>query len=617
MLSARPTQDLPVLLVWCLCISAAAANPNHEDATRPLAVFGGDAAKQLHAQASNLGATALKEVRTYVEGEAKGQLGKFAGKAIGETRVKLIQLQRLASQLKLLGEPAGVDFELFQYDVGSTHYVRITQPWAALPTSQRFMAQLRASYTKQTPARAQALQKLEKLVSEQKWEEGERELYRVLDNLELGAGFLTQPEREALLGPFSGVRSQIENAMNRKRSATAKELLERSRAEQEPNYPAQLAEVQQAIANLGTTGQTSWQGEALTGPQLVGKLDQRWRELHVAALRCRGLDWALRSRTEAFGHQAGAPDLVSVSGDERQAAATAFNQAMVQALAELISIEARRVSASDAPPLYLAYLQALAPPARQLGIAAQMSAVEAALQQLAAKSPGLATEVASYEAATRELLRWRTRAASAMAAARTAEYHTLEQRLVQAATTHPPYMGLFPEQDPQAHPPTLMAAAFKVLPTASQNLLGTKGTASEVLRVAPTSKSAIGQYRQGTYANVPAGLDLAAEVEQLRFDLLLADDAPPLTLAATIAADSAARGDLAAVGGEVVGVHLEGFITRFASLPTVAAVLLPAGVLPTEGTNNSLLPQMLMRFDLKPTWARHDQFYVELSPASP
>jgi hypothetical protein len=56
-------------------------------------------------------------------------------------------------------------------------------------------------------------------------------------------------------------------------------------------------------------------------------------------------------------------------------------------------------------------------------------------------------------------------------------------------------------------------------------------------------------------------------------------------------------------------------ITRFATLPASASILVPLGVLPVEDIKQQLLPQMLMRFDVKPKWVQHPHFYVELPDA--
>ena len=235
------------------------------------------------------------------------------------------------------------------------------------------------------------------------------------------------------------------------------------------------------------------------------------------------------------------------------------------------------------------------------------------MRQLSGKAPTYDAEVAAYEVGTTELLRWRARAAKALTAAKLTEYQPLEKRLHENFKSEGNYRGLYPPQEAHVSSPTLLASAPVVLPPGSARVAGQHVVAWDVLRIAPQSKTAVARYRSRTYANVPAGLDLGAELESLKFDLLVSEQAPPLTLASTVALDSAERGDLVAVGGDVVGNHLESVITRFAALPAAAHVLLPLGVLPSEDMTLMGLNQMLMRFDVQPRWVQHDHFFVELA----
>ncbi|MEO8496319.1 MAG: hypothetical protein ABI614_14715, partial [Planctomycetota bacterium] len=289
-----------------------------------------------------------------------------------------------------------------------------------------------------------------------------------------------------------------------------------------------------------------------------------------------------------------------------------FSTTVIDSIVSLIRADAVRVSGDEVARLYVEYLDSIAPLARLVADENSVKAWDAALKQLAAKSPAFSGEVQAYDAATRELLRWRARTASSMAQSRSGEFQTLDKRLYDATVSKNPFLGLFPEQPDGQLAPRLLASAPSVMMTATPRLMGTQVTAFDVVRVSPTSSSAIARYRVRTYANVPAGFDLSGEVSALKSDLMIGDQLPPLTLAAAISVHSAERGDLEAVGGEIIGHHLEGLITRFAALPAGASVVVPLGVLPVEDLKHHLLPQMLMRFDVKPAWVQHDHFYAEL-----
>jgi hypothetical protein len=134
------------------------------------------------------------------------------------------------------------------------------------------------------------------------------------------------------------------------------------------------------------------------------------------------------------------------------------------------------------------------------------------------------------------------------------------------------------------------------------------------VRISAESKAAIARYSQRTYANLPAPLDMAVEVAALKSDLMVSDQAPPLTMTAMRAVVTAERGDLLSAGGSISGTVLEGVITRFATLPASAVVLTELGRLPPERFDGTNLHNMLMRFDIVPEWACHDYFFINLVP---
>lgn len=590
----------------------ACANPNHKDPDVALAAYGSGTGTELHAEAAALYAAAVQETRKQLEAASSGRGAKLSGQAIGQTRSKLIKIQRLAPQIEIYGQPSGPDFGLRYMDAGLAQWNNVVRPYAAAPTSQKFVNSIRLAIQKQTPARMKTLEKLQKMVAEQKWQAAEDELYRLFDGLEVGTCFLSLQERNDIAKPFAEVRSAIDNAMRRIRSQNAAQLLGQSRSQQTPDFAGHIKEFQEATAAVATSGQADWDGEQVTGPQLVGKIGVRWTEVHVACIRCRALDWAMQPLFQMAGANATkiSPDPTSQT---LQGQYSQFSTAAIEAIIALIRADSARVSGDDVARLYTEYVAALAPLSRQVADAKAVEAWDNALRQFAAKSPAFEAEVKSYEAATQELLRWRARAAASLARSRSSEFLTLDKHLYDATVSKSPFLGLFPERPDGQLAPRLLASAPAIMTVASPRLMGKQATAFDVVRVSPTSSSAIARYRARTYANVPAGLDLAAQVSALKSDLLIDEQSPALTLSAAISAHSAERGDLAAVGGELVGHHLEGLITRFASLPTAASVLVPLGVLPTEDIKQPLLPQMLMRFDLKPVWVQHEHFYMDLA----
>lgn len=607
----RTRMVLAVTLAQLFYLPSASANPNYKDPDAALAAHGSGTGAELHAEAATLYAAAVQEMRKQLNAVADNRGAQLSGQAIGQTRAKLIKIQRLAPQIEIYGEPAGTDFAFRYMDAGIAQWSQIVKPYAAAPSSQKFVNSIRLAIQKQTPARMKTLERLQKLVAEQKWKAAEDELYRLFDGLEVGTCFLSDQERLDISRPFGEVKGAIDTAMRRIRSQDAAQLLGQSRSEQTPDFATHVKAFQEATAAVAATGQANWDGALVSGPQLVEKIASRWSEVHVACLRCRALDWAMQPLFQMAGANATkiSPDPTS---QELQRDYSQFDTAVIETIASLIRADAARVSADDAPTLYVEYLHSLSPLANLVADHSAVAAWDAALQQLAARAPAFAAETKAYEAGTRELLRWRARTASSLAQARSSAFPTLDKHLYDATVSESPFLGLFPERPDGQLAPRLLAAGPAIMPVATPRLMGKQATAFDVVRLSPTSASSIARYRARTYANVSAGLDLSAQVSSLKSDLLVGEQSPALTLAAATSVHSAERGDLAAVGGEIVGHHLEALITRFAALPAAASVLVPLGVLPTEDIKQPLLPQMLMRFDIKPTWVQHEHFCFTL-----
>ncbi|MDA1048886.1 MAG: hypothetical protein O3C40_00185 [Planctomycetota bacterium] len=612
MMTLNRTLTLPlVALLHMICASTASANPNHQDAEAALAAHGGGAAKELHAKAASLYAAAAQETRTQLEAVANGRGARLSGKAIGQTRQKLRQIERLGPQLEIYGEPAGADFRWrFPY-LATPQWWDVVTPFAATPSSQNFVNSIRLAIQKQTPARMKTLESIQKMVAEQKWQAAEDELYGLFDRLEVGICFLSNQERQQIYAPFGEVQAAIDTAMRRIRSQEAAQLLGQSRAQQTPDFTSHITAIREATASIATAGQANWDGEQVAGPQLVEKIGVRWTEVHVACLRCRALDWAMQPLFQMAGDNATkiSPDPTS---EMLQRDYSQFSAAVIESISSLLRADAARVAGDDAAQLYVDYLNSIAPLARQVADGNAVRAWDAALRQLAAKSPVFNDEVQAYDEATREMLRWRARTAASIAQARSGEFQTLDKHLYEATVSKSPFLGLFPERPDGQLAPRLLAAAPAIMTVATPRLMGKRATAFDVVRVSPTSSSAIARYRTRTYANVPAGLDLSDQISALKSELMIGAQSPALTLATATSVHSAQRGDLAAVGGDIVGHHLEGLITRFAALPTAASVIVPLGILPVEDIKQPLLPQMLMRFDLKPAWVQHEHFCSDL-----
>jgi hypothetical protein len=536
-------------------------------------------------------------------------------KPLGQNDVRLAQMLRLGSQLELLGETAGLDYRMRAASLLDTSS-DIINVFRAAPEAQKQLDQVRLSLRKQEPVRIREVEKLTKMANEGKWEAAETEMYRFLDQLGVATACLFNQEQNLIYGPFGEVRSAIDSAMHRARAVKAKQLLTQRRQAETPDFAGVLREAQAAAASLATSGMVSVDGATITGPEAITKFGERWAEAQVRTIRCRTLDWLLAASTEMYGPGGGYPG-GSQSTSQIVSEFATFNNAMMQALARLIEADANRVTGPDAVRLYVEYLQACAPLIHRSANQSLAPVINPALQGLASRAPQLPLEIAAYAEGTADLLRWRGRVARGLAVARAAEFPSIDSLMFETTRSDKVYTGLYPKPDQPSNPSeaTLLASAPEVMPRPIERLQGKPAQALDIVRLGNEGPAAIARYHVRSYANIPAPLDLAAETDALKFDLMVGDNLPAISMLAAVAVDSAERGDLAAVGGTITNQYLESLTTRFAALPTAASILTPLGLIPREQSQHSNKDQVLMRFDLTPNWAQHDFFFVEFSPS--
>ena len=131
-----------------------------------------------------------------------------------------------------------------------------------------------------------------------------------------------------------------------------------------------------------------------------------------------------------------------------------------------------------------------------------------------------------------------------------------------------------------------------------------------MLRLTPTSRTAVVPYQGSHYANVPVAMQSEAEFADLKTAVVVDDSYGPLSMEAADAVSAAEMHDYLIVAGPIREVHLESLITRFITLPDVAYALAPFGTTPTLPDNVSPLQQTCWRLDINPVWAQHKYFTV-------
>lgn len=603
------------------CVAWAAGNkvapPNHSNPEGALAVQGDQQAEALRGECQSRYETAAKAIREFREKERQNQLGSIEAKRIGTTAVALAQLDRLAERLQLLGEPAGWDFNLRTKSLRET-LKGIVFKYRLVPEAQKPLQQIRRAVSNAAKQRETTAKKIQKLISDGDWESAETQLYAALDKLREITTFLTPDEMQGILTPFEAPQRAIENNRRMARQEAAGRSLAARLASQAPDLDQLLQEIAAATESVKATGTGKIGEQSKTGPELIQHFLGRWRQIHVAIVRYRGLFWATSSRAAALvGNSAGqTTDAVLTRYD-------GFPAEISAALAGLIDADAPRVSPADAPALYVEYVRAAASavsstqPADPAKPNPYTATLAPALSRLAERSTAFLKNVEAYDAATGELLRWKKRTAASLAAARSQQFVAAERQFQLLATANVAQQrrGFFHESEPAYPDALLLYSVPESFPGIADDLLG---KTVSVLDVTPlgNGKTAMSRRQERTYATFPAipSTALQAAAQSLAQDLFSEDPSAPLTLAAAAALEDARRGNFKVVGGEVTGVHLETLLVRAATLPDAAWPLEPLSALAQPVTNGGLtqLARVLVRLDLQPAWAQHECFLVEV-----
>lgn len=587
--------------------SARGANPNARDPLLPLEIHNLTAAQATLNQADKLFQSLFKELRAISANPTR-----VAGKKLSDLHVQLSQLRRAAVELQMLGETAGVDYHQ-RAQVLTGMFSKIVTVFQSTPAGQAYVGQ-----AQQFLASPRAVQErrvtsanVQKLMQQDKTEEAFRVLQQALDPLSSLTVFLEPRAADSFTAEYATFRNSLMIRRNAAFRAQAQTSLEQLAASQLPRTQELLQAVAAAAASLQTAPQADVGGQSLAGPECLAHFGEAWRELQLSAVRCRAIEWA---RISALPDLAYLPNTDPPPPQMPDGMLTGFADQVGTSLAALIEADARRAAETEAPDLYVRYLQTLAPLVADTADGKLQAAVQPALEKLASKSTGFAREVQAYRTATQELLRWRERLAQARAANAAADCQTSDRLLLDSFISRGEFYGLFAANESASDqaallltscPQVILATQERVLdkPILVKDLVGLRG-----------GKLAVARYRGRHYTTLPSP-DVSVEVSRLQRELLATAQQPVLTLQATVALASAQRGDHASAGGLVKNFHVEGLIPRFAALRPEIQQLVPLGSLPVEAEPLAFIAHVLVRFDIEPAWVQNRYFFVDLPRA--
>jgi len=353
--------------------------------------------------------------------------------------------------------------------------------------------------------------------------------------------------------------------------------------------------VAEAITQMQASGNVTLGAQSLVGPDALSQLFDRWGAVHHSLVQLAMTQYAINE------------------GDQATFALEADQMAtmMEKCASEFLVADATRSDAETAKSRYVKYLQVISDTANKVNRWRNADLFGDAFAKLADRA-GIKASVESYALATDEMMRWRQQYALEKKGAIEEEFPSLETQFKSKLLTSGENLGLFaPHQEFPL--PLLNHSAYKVMPNLVTQMMKLKVSANDVVRLDGETPRWMVRYRDGIYGRLPAQLKPESGSVGLMNDLIVDTDHPPLTLRATAAIRSLERGEFDVVGGEIVGVEMSSFATRFITMPAVGAALVARDMLPGSADQRGLprghgLDSVLVQFSIQPRWVAHRYF---------
>ena len=584
---------------------AVLAGPSDTEPAALLDVRSGKVSRGLLAKGQKLYTEAQTNVDEFEKKLADDQLKSIRPQQINRTYATIRQLGRAADELEAIGETAGVDLRLRSEDL-QKRVNQVIDAYRVLPDIAAGLSRSRELLSQRID-RAQAKRtRAEQLTQQGKYADAARTIFSATDELFPMAAWYREERLAKSLRPFDKAHRDAHAGLLQLRTESMVQTVSKLRDRETPDFAGIIDNVRSAADAIRVKGSVQIDQETLGGPALVIHFGEQWKQLQLATLRCRALDWAMGMTPQEVDQ-----------GDLAMSHAE-FSDEMAAALAVLIDADAERVNNQNAGALYVAYLRSVAQLAsltgdNQLGGGNQFSAIlQPELDKLAGKSEVLPNAIETYTNVTQEFLRWLERVAARGAAAKASSCPPLADVFAAAATSRDNQPGLIAAgtNDPQNI--RLMSSVSDVMPRLASSLVGTKVSVSDVTGLDSDSGAGVSVLQGRNYARVVHQEYLPGAISNLESDLYVSNATPPLSLPAMIAVESARRGDMVSVGGTITAIYLEPLVQRVATLPGPAWTLIRLGGLTTEPPEMLPIEQVILRSSVEPKWLRHRYFFVDV-----
>lgn len=595
------TRTLLVVAMTLLCGISTSANPTGKEPSKPLGTQGTiDGANELVASLYDIYNEELAFINKMLE--RSDNPASYSERQIAQAAGRLWKAERDARHLELMGEPSSVDLTRKMRLLIDEIYV-LAHAYAATPKGSQYLAKLRTKLQRESPRykkfldqAAAALQKgtnPETFVTQMEAKGTQRQSDVV---------FFRASERNKYWLQFPQLMAKGDDNLNTVRREKYMEVAKSKIVEQLATaevFASEASRVKTELASQGTAQFGEQQGDAVAA---FAYLADQWAKSTVALTRAAGIQWAMTNR----------------SGDPLHAQAKALRNTAVSGLAGVIEAASTSATSEQVPELYGGLLAQISKVDRRCASAGEVpEACKPALAKLAGKNPSFAASIKAYQRATSEPLKWRRSFALQQAVHLSKAFPQANIQLSaksKAEKTNRPEFVRAQNRASVVAPIGFDQPADWLVYEAATRLVGKPICAGKLIRLSPTSRSAVVPYRSGHYANVPIPFPSEQEVEDLRSAVVVDETHGPLSMEAADAISSSELQDYVKVAGLVQNVHLEAAVTRFISMPDLAAPLVALGSLPVLDEQLQPLQQTCWRLDLKPMWAHHRYFTVRMKP---
>lgn len=520
------------------------------------------------------------------------------GKLVGALELLICKLTRDWEYLKLRAEPCGYDLQIKVGELSRRRSLIVNE---LIKTPGFNSAALMEQFKRAHDAGLKRLPPIQNLITRKQFVMAERELYEIVDEMRKYSVWFPDGDFRDYYSPFL---VPVDAAVALRKQNAEAELVEILKGA--PDFAKLQADLQQAASAIGSTGQATWNGQTVTGPQLIDAWRQQWPAVQGAAQRTAMTYWSL-----THIRNANAGEHVALLTAQK-----AFVEQLPAAIAAIIAADAKRASAAEAATLYPAYVEATAAlcatgPRREL-----MAACEPALKALAEKS-GKSNDIAAYTAAVEPLLAWKRFMARSQLGAVAKDAPAMPDWCNKVCG--PPHQPntILPEEKARkvVDEAYIVNSVDLVLPNILPMGPAPTISASDVV---PVGSRWVARYHHRVFAVVgapPAGA-LQQVTNQLERQLLVTAAAKPLSLNAATVLATARLGVFETAGGPVDQVVIEPLTTRFVTLQNEAGAMLPLEPLRQMGNEGGVTTEqatyLSLRCDLtQPAWWQHECFVLK------